>query len=184
MILRMPCAIAAGLLALLAGPSLAHAGGDYPAGWVNVGYLQGFVWSRHDFAFAYGAEASYSAWLDRHSALGAFVQAQSYELEHGRYAAGVQANLPALGSGGTPILGFELGYAQRERAEGYARTHGVHLAPFVSMGLVHLATRATIAVAPSRGGHGHEFAVVLALKLPIPIHGDLDLLGPHPFGGS
>lgn len=175
--------LAAGAVALAAtGP--AHASGDYPAGWVNLGYLQGFVWDRHEFDLAYGAEASYSAWLDRHSAIGGFVQAQSYALDHGRYAAGLQANLPAMGLGGAPVFGLELGYAQRERGAGYDRTHGVHVAPFGSIGVVHLATRATIALAPSHGGHGHEFALVLALKLPIPVHGNLDLLGPRPFGGT
>jgi hypothetical protein len=107
---------------------------------------------------------------------GGFLQAQSYDLAYGRYAAGFQ-----FGN----ALGGELGWAYRERGATTDWSHGIHAAVFFSAGIPVLSLRSTI---PLRSGGnpafvqpGFELGLCLAIKLPIPF-GDLDFIGPLPHG--
>jgi hypothetical protein len=93
---------------------------------------------------------------------GAFFQAQSYDFDHGRYAAGVQ-----IGS----LLGGELGWAYREQSDALSSSHGLHLALFASLGVPVLSLRTTIPIQsrndPTRSDPGVELAFCLSLKIPM-----------------
>ena len=132
----------------------------------------------HSPAVAFGGELSFMYYAEKSKiqnqlGLGAFVQAQRYDGNHGRYALGVQAG---------NILGVELGWAYRESSPDHSFAMGPHLALFASMGFLVAFVRTTVPVvhgdAPS---HGFELAAGLAFKFPIPI-GDIDVVGNLPSG--
>jgi hypothetical protein len=126
-------------------------------------------------AFGIGAEASLVCLCSKGEEplgykpppFGIFGQAEVYNGNHGRYAAGVE-----VGS----ILGVEVGYDVREPVDQYARTHGVHIAGYLSLGLVSIALRGSVPVAASGEGasQGGELGVAATLKLPI---GNYDAIG-------
>lgn len=116
-------------------------------------------------AMAAGAEVTVVGYPgDGKVGVGLFGQAQTYSLDHGRYAGGLQVNYSALG--------VELGFARRMGSDGYAATNALQVGPFVSVGLVSLSLRLAIPVNEPAGpspGYGTEVGVSIAFKLPIPI---------------
>lgn len=64
------------------------------------------------------------------------------------------------------MFGLEAGWAVRTSDAG--AQHGLHLAPFVSVGFLSIAVRSTIALG---SGTGSELGLAVALKLPIPVQG-------------
>ncbi len=141
-------------------------------GYVSVGGLAGGVLARGDDASAWtlGGELSWAHYKSRccwDGGVGAFLQAQRYFGDGGsnRFALGFQYPGP---------LGFEAGAGVRVGERGSSPQ--LHLAPFVSAGLVHVALRASPAVGP----YGSEIALVIGFKLPVPYgHPPPSLSSPH-----
>lgn len=169
-------------IALAVGPiALLVAREAMASGWtLNPGVLASGVFAREP-VFALGGEASFMIFpadrvLQDQIGFGSFFQAQSYAFDYGRYAGGLQ-----FGS----IFGAELGYAFREAGSDTAASHGVHAAAFASVGVAALSLRSTIPFAsdsdPMRAAPGFEFALCLALKIPIPF-GDAQVMGNLPHG--
>jgi hypothetical protein len=100
-------------------------------------------------------------------ALGGFAQIEASNPDgHARGAAGFQAS--------TMFVGAELGASLEQGRGPYATSAGVHVAPFVSLGILYLAVRTEMPVAAmSSGGalYGFGLALVLGLKAPIPLDG-------------
>jgi hypothetical protein len=118
-------------------------------------------------AFGLGGELSVMLFPSKRTIVeqigfGGFFQAQSYDSEYGRYAAGVQ-----VGS----LLGAEMGWAYREQSGTLNSSHGLHLALFGSLGVPVLSLRTTIPLQtshdPTRSDPGFELAFCLALKIPM-----------------
>jgi len=118
-------------------------------------------------AFALGGELSVMLFPSRRAIIeqigfGGFLQAQSYDSEYGRYAAGIQ-----VGS----LLGGEMGWAYREQSDTLSASHGLHLALFASLGVPVLSLRSTIPLQssrdPTRSDPGFELAFCFALKIPM-----------------
>lgn len=157
----------------------ARADGSKGLVFLSPGYVYAKV-SGDSPATAHGAELSVH-WL--HPKLpfgvGGFAQLQRYDGDHDRFASGVQATLA--------LVGLELGVAYRAAGEGPAVTRsllvgdvttqrsattGLHVAPFLTLGFVHVAYRWTI---PLREGpapsHGAEHALTIGVKLPLQLGG-------------
>jgi hypothetical protein len=109
--------------------------------------------------------------------IGIFGQAESYAGKYGRYAAGLEAG---------SILGIEVGYDVREPHDDFARTHGLHLGGYLSLGVLSFALRGSVPLFDTARGmsQGGEIGVAATLKLPI---GDYDTInffhGRPPRGG-
>jgi hypothetical protein len=178
--LRRVASAGAFALAGTAGFRLADAA-DGPGATVNPGILVSGVAARSS-AFALGGELSFMFFprggkIQQQLGFGAFSQFQTYNLDHGRYALGLQAG---------NIVGAEVGYSYNERGESSAAMHGVHAAVFASAGLAVASLRATIPVAAVdedllHRSPGFELGLCFALKFPIPI-GKIDVLGNLPAG--
>jgi hypothetical protein len=145
---------------------------DGAGGFINPGILTSAVIGRSP-AIAAGGEVSFlhrPGWFPPgcHCGVGAFGQVQRYFSEggaHTRVAAGVQAGGP---------VGVELGLAYRGANDKFKSTTGVHVAPYVSIGIVSLALRLTMPIeADPRKTHGFEAALAVGVKVPIPY-------GKHP----
>jgi hypothetical protein len=136
---------------------------DDTSHWLSGGFLYSSVHGDSP-ANGYGAELSYTLTPPLPLvAVGGFAQAQAYAGDaptHGRFAFGVL---------GGSFVGFELGIAHRAAAGDFDSTTGIHVAPYLSSGVLSLATRWTIA--PWSSGHGSEFALSFALKYPWHIAG-------------
>ncbi len=158
-------------LPLMLIPSGAHALGAT----INPGILISGVFGPAS-AFGLGGEASFMIWpkkdreIKEQIGFGAFLQAQAYNFDHGRYALGVQAG---------SFVGGELGWAYREPSATGGSQHGVHVAIFGSLGIIVASLRGTIPIySRSDDAHpapGFEIALCLALKVPIPV-GDVDIM--------
>jgi len=106
-----------------------------------------------------GGEASYTYFPSREpTGFGGFVQRQAYPLDSIRTAVGAQFV--------HSLIGAELGWAYRSAAGTQEGTHGLHLAPFVSIGFLHVAPRGTIAFRSDDRSWGTEFALTVGLKTP------------------
>jgi hypothetical protein len=158
--------------AVLATASAAHADDDRSVTLVIPGYLYGTLAGTSP-ARAHGAELSVlHVWDARqYLGLGLLGQVQSYNGSQLRTALGGQLTWGPFG--------LELGWAYR-RAD--APQHGVHVAPYLSLGLVSFAWRTTVPI----GGDGWETGFVFAAKLPIPVHNVDNVLKlvPNPGYGS
>jgi hypothetical protein len=164
---------------LAACPAAARADDSKGLVFLSPGYLYAKV-SGDSPATAHGAELSVH-WL--HPKLpfgvGGFVQLQRYDGDHDRMATGVQATFA--------LLGLELGVAHRMAGNGApiarsmivgdvtterSATTGLHVAPFLTLGVVHIAYRWTIPLhegpAPSQGS---EHALTIGVKIPLQIGG-------------
>jgi hypothetical protein len=78
---------------------------------------------------------------------------------HGRYSLGLQVG---------HFVGLEAGWTMREASGAFATSHGLHIAPFLSGGILTLAMRASFLEAGSGPTYGTDLAFVLGIKLPIP----------------
>lgn len=132
-------------------------------GYVSFGGLAGGVLAQGDGASAMslGGELSWSHYQRRccwDSGVGAFVQAQRYfgDGRSNRFAGGFQLPGP---------VGVEVGAGVRTGDRGSSPQ--LHFAPFLSMGLAHIALRAS----PALGPYGSEIGLFIGLKLPVP-YGD------------
>jgi len=105
--------------------------------------------------------------------LGAFAQAQSVGLSHGRWALGPQFNFM--------MFGAELGAFVEEGQGARATTIGLHASPFVSMGFFSAALRIGVPVSALSEGtpYGLDLGLVCAIKAPIPLDGQLFGLAFH-----
>ncbi len=131
---------------------------DAPADVVSAGYIVSWVYGDASVT-GHGGEISYMHYpkYDVMQALGGFVQVQSYGGGL-RWAAGGQA--------AWSIAGLELGIAQRQGNGTYGTTVGIHMAPYVSIGFLHLAFRV---VTPITGGSDRfplETGLTLGIKGP------------------
>jgi hypothetical protein len=125
-------------------------------------------------AMAGGLELSAIHWAGRvgevlesaRYGLGGFAQLEAVRPDgHARGALGIQANLMAVG--------MELGVVMERGSGPYATSAGLHVAPFVSLGIVYLGVRAELPVASMSSGtvYGPGLALVLGLKAPITLDG-------------
>jgi hypothetical protein len=97
---------------------------------------------------------------------GAFGQLEASQPDgHARGAFGLQ--------GSHSVLGAELGAAIEQGRGPLATTGSLHVAPFVSLGILYLAVRGEVPVAAMSAGaeYGFGLALVLGLKAPIPLDG-------------
>lgn len=133
--------------------------------WVSAGYIGSLV-GGETTAAGHGVELSsmYTASSRDSVGFGLFGQAQHYSGSpgHGRYALGVQA---------WGLVGLELGWAYRSGNGVNGATSGLHVGPYVSIGLLYAGFRITVPVAHEAAapGYGYEAAVTLGIKLPFPL---------------
>jgi hypothetical protein len=119
-----------------------------------------------------GVELSLHHFVDKSSGVGLFGQAQVLGQQQYRLCGGLQATHLM----GSLPLGIELGIAsETPDAEGILRT-SLHVAPFISLGLVSAGFRMSIPLVTrvsdissvgDMPGQGFEAGLVLALKLPL-----------------
>ena len=122
-----------------------------------------------------GGELTVLHWLgsigdvfeDSQWAFGAFGQIEASNPDgHARAAFGAQGNYMYFGA--------ELGGVLEGGSGPYASSIGLHVAPFVSIGVLYLALRAEVPFATTSGSgtpYGPGLAFVLGLKAPIPLDG-------------
>jgi hypothetical protein len=96
---------------------------------------------------------------------GVFAQLQATNQEHLRLAGGVQFNFLAFG--------LELGLAYEDANDDFASTTSLHLAPFISGGVVTLGLRLGIPLSSNEPlpNHGSDIGVTLTVKLPVALGG-------------
>lgn len=105
--------------------------------------------------------------------MGGFAQAQTVGFDHARYAFGPQFNFM--------MFGAELGAFIEEGNASRAMTVGVHASPFVSLGFFSAALRLAVPVGTLSAGtpYGIDVGLVCAIKIPIPLDGQLFGLAFH-----
>jgi len=97
---------------------------------------------------------------------GVFGQWQSVNGDHDRFCGGAQAT--------HGVLGMELGMAHEFASDDAMATTSLHLAPFVSLGMMTASLRVGIPVSWAEGDrrhHGADVGLVLAFKLPLRVNG-------------
>jgi hypothetical protein len=148
------------------------------SGFLVPGYIHSETWGDEP-ASGNGVELTYDYYPVLQSpgapgyAVGLLGQWERYQAPgHDRFAIGGQVM--------APFYGLELAYAQRAASGDRLTTHGVHVAPFVSLGALSLAIRATIPVSAMERNYGTEFGFTLGVKIPVLLHGEgFDLSFPH-----
>jgi len=130
---------------------------------VSPGYLYGAM-AGHVPARGHGVELSvvHVPHVEKFIGVGLVGQLQSYNGTHLRTA--------LAGEVIWEMLGLEVGWAYRRSDSVHAAQHGLHIAPFVSIGVLSLAWRTTIPATTSDDAYGFESGLALAVKLPIPVH--------------
>jgi len=105
--------------------------------------------------------------------IGGFAQAQTVGFAHGRFAFGPQFNFM--------MFGAEIGAFLEEGIDKRATTVGLHASPFVSLGFFSAALRIAVPIGTLTEGqpHGIDLGLVGAIKLPIPLDGQLFGLAFH-----
>ncbi len=105
--------------------------------------------------------------------MGGFAQAQTVGFDHARYAFGPQFNFM--------MFGAEVGAFIEEGNAARAMTVGVHASPFVSLGFFSAALRLAVPIGTLSEGtpYGIDVGLVCAIKLPIPLDGQLFGLAFH-----
>lgn len=160
-------ACGSGAAATLAAGTARADGGYVAAGPLGGGTLST---AKGASAWAYGGELSHAHYRARccwDGGWGLFAQYLRYTGDGGsnRLAVGYQYPGP---------VGFEAGVGVRFGDRG--TTPSLHLAPFASMGLAHVALR----LSPGVGDYGSEAALVVGIKLPLPYGSPPPPLGvPH-----
>ena len=163
--------------AAMAAPHAAQAEG---IGVFSPGVLYSAVWGRAP-TDGFGLELSY-AYHPRNTStfsVGAFTQAQANTDGSFRIGGGAQV--------GWQVFGLELGWAQRTGNDQFAGAGGVHIAPYLSVGVVLVALRFTLPLADEAPNHptvlgAPEMALTVGLKLPFRTHGRLPAMDcgcPH-----
>jgi len=113
-----------------------------------------------------GAELSIHGYPSKGLGVGVFGQWQSMELEHHRFASGMQFSYS--------LAGFELGAAHERGTGERAATTLLHVAPYASIGVATLALRFGIPLHTADNGlpgYGYDVGLTLALKVPLPLQG-------------
>lgn len=159
--------VASGIIAVLGA---APARADEPSGVATFGYIHSFVFEPQSSA-GNGVEGTFVYYEenlpDSLLGLGGFVRVQNLTPAHLAFDVGPQANVGPIG--------VELGYGYRGAFDGFSAMHGVHVGPFLSVGMFALGAHAVLPVA--KGGAGRkqdtEVAVTLAFKLFVPVFGQL-----------
>lgn len=139
-------------------------------GWVAPGLVSSWVASR-DEARGLGFELSAGTWVKssvwsptapvfagRALGVGGVFRAQRYDGDDGGYGRRTLAGELAWGP-----LGIELGYAGRGATASLQAAHGVHVSPYLSLGVLYVGPQ--FLVAPWDGARGFE--VNVGLKLPL-----------------
>ncbi len=105
--------------------------------------------------------------------MGGFVQGQTVGFDHARFALGPQFNFM--------MFGAEVGAFLEEGSGTRAMTVGVHASPFVSIGFCSIALRIAVPLGTLTPGdpYGIDLGLVAAIKLPIPLDGQLFGLAFH-----
>jgi hypothetical protein len=114
------------------------------------------------FSAGAGVDVSFYRFGYNGSVGGAFAQWEAMELDHHRFAAGVQ--------GGIFIFGVEFGAVYETADAEHTRTISLHAAPYLSAGVVVAGLRLDIPVlkgGDGRPSHGFDLGFTLALKIPI-----------------
>jgi hypothetical protein len=142
---------------------------------MTVGFVYSHGWG-DTTVDGLGAEASVSIYpVDNGVNFGFFAQGQGYNA-----AAGASLTQEAQEGGlfgrtavGTQLawggFGMEMGWAYVSDVSGLPAYHGLHIAHFLSAGILMVAPRFTIPVGSERAT---EFALTVGLKLPILLAGD------------
>lgn len=99
--------------------------------------------------------------VTKYAGVGVVGQLQSYGGSHLRTALAAEVVWE--------LLGLELGWALRRSDGAHPAQHGLHVAPYVSLGLVSFAWRTTLPFDRRDGGYGFETGFALAVKLPVPV---------------
>ncbi|MBI5514655.1 MAG: hypothetical protein HY909_12845 [Deltaproteobacteria bacterium] len=144
-------------------------------GFLSPALVYSNVWGRSP-AHGVGAELAYSYHprAARRLVLGAFTQGQVYTDGSLRFAGGLQT--------GYGPFGVELGLAHRTGTDDFRASTGLHVAPYLSLGVLSVALRFTVPLndtqgAPNSGvaslGQGPETALTLGLRIPVRVHGQL-----------
>ncbi len=157
--MRKAVATTFGLMVSLV-PVFAHADSSAPANVVSLGYLR--TWVFGDAAVtSHGIEVTYMHYplASELLAYSGLVQFETYGGAY-RIAGGGQLSFG--------VVGLEAALAHRGADATHAATLGIHLAPYLSVGFLHLALRV---VAPISGDPGYptEVGLTLGLKVPVPI---------------
>jgi hypothetical protein len=100
---------------------------------------------------------------DDRFAFGGFAQIEAAEHDgHARGALGLEANYL--------FVGAELGASLEQASGPYASSVGVHVAPYLTLGIIYVALRVEVPFAATSGGptYGPGLAFVLGLKAPVP----------------
>jgi len=105
--------------------------------------------------------------------MGGFAQAQTVGFNHARYAFGPQFNFM--------MFGAEVGAFLEEGSGKRAMTVGVHASPFVSLGFFSAALRIAVPIGTLTEGepYGIDLGLVFAIKMPVPLDGQLFGLAFH-----
>jgi hypothetical protein len=105
--------------------------------------------------------------------MGGFVQGQTVGFDHARFAFGPQFNFT--------MFGVEVGAYLEEGSGKRATTVGVHASPFVSLGFLSAALRIAVPLGTLTEGdpYGIDVGLVCAVKIPIPLDGQLFSLAFH-----
>jgi hypothetical protein len=130
-----------------------------------VGWLHTFRDS--PTSYGNGVEVTYMAYplaASRFVGLGGYTQLQSVG-DEGRFAFSVGPQLSYF------LFGLELGYEYLSSGQGQPQLHGLHLAPFVSLGSVSLAGQVVMPFASSGAGElpGFQYAAAFTFKIPAPL---------------
>jgi hypothetical protein len=137
--------------------------------YVTAGFAYSWVNFRHDLSNRGGGpELSYILYPDRWRGfgIGGFARYFTY----GDITAGLEA------VGGDGVLGMEFGYTHRSSYNGYVGAHCLHIAPFLSLGVVYVGLALTIPVFrigdPNQPNLGYSSTTILGVKLPVRWHGE------------
>jgi hypothetical protein len=141
-----------------------------PNQFLSVGWLHTFRDS--PTSYGNGVEITYTAYPLAASSfvgLGGYTQLQSVG-DEGRFAFSAGPQLSYF------LFGLELGYEYLSSGQGQPQLHGLHLAPFVSLGFLSLAGQVVVPLANSGSGDvpGFQYALAFTLKVPVPLSLKLD----------
>lgn len=161
--------VAGGLAAAITlGAGEARADSD----WLNVGYLHSFRWG-DGLGSGSGAEITYVRYRQlplgpngvRGIGLGAFFHFEvTGPADSLAFTLGPQVNFAPFG--------VEAGVEYTGGAADRGNSLGVHLGPFISIGMVAVGWHAVIPIAGASGPRGLHHALTLSFKMPFQIGGN------------